>query len=226
MQLAEVGGAVLSLVSIEGEVLHQRPAAQTLCFTDCERHEIGLVGEGEARTVSLTDSAKPLQFLDIQLRVGSRTSMSGPNTTRIIDRVSQRLVALRLSRTPANPVPTREFRLMDGELVHQASADRRASRHEMFLATLGRMGRSDASPIMAEMALEGTREGIATGADHLRWETLRECLALDTASGFAALSQIAADAADLFARHAGALRAQLLEEPPQIARLEAASCRA
>jgi hypothetical protein len=54
------------------------------------------------------------------------------------------------------------------------------------------------------------------GSAHLRWQAVRECLALDTARGFALLSRIAADPADDLSTSAGALRAQLVETYPQL----------
>jgi hypothetical protein len=39
----------------------------------------------------------------------------------------------------ARPDPTRECEISNGRLLHQASGDLRASRHEMMLALLGRM---------------------------------------------------------------------------------------
>ncbi len=92
------------------------------------------------------------------------------------------------SRIAEHPGPVREYALDTGELLHQSAGDAQESRVELALALLGRMGRTDAAPLMAEIAREGS--------DHLRWQALRECIALDTATGFAALKAIAADPAD------------------------------
>ena len=59
------------------------------------------------------------------------------------------------------------------------------------------------------------------GSPHLRWQALRECLGLDSAIGFAALSAIARRSVDPLAVPAGALRAQLLEAYPQLAEVSA-----
>lgn len=85
------------------------------------------------------------------------------------------------------------------------------------MGLLARMRRQDAAPAMAEIAR-------GQGSDHLRWQALRNCLALDTAQGFSALTAIAANPADALARPAGALRAQLLEAHPQLTGLEADPC--
>lgn len=95
----------------------------------------------------------------------------------------------------------------------------RASRHEMMVALLGRMGRTEAAPEMAAMESE-------PGDDSLRWQALRECLALDTETGFRALCAVAGAAADPLAAAAGALRAQLVEAHPQLLALEDVPCRA
>jgi hypothetical protein len=79
-----------------------------------------------------------------------------------------------------------------------------------MMAALGRMGRADAAPLMAEIAL-------GDGADALRWQALRECLALDTLTGFATLSNIAGNAADALSRPAKGLRSQIVSAYPQLA---------
>jgi hypothetical protein len=66
---------------------------------------------------------------------------------------------------------------------------------------------------MAELAC-----GEASAA--LRWQALRECLALDTQTGFTALAVIAARTEDALSGPAGALRAQLIEAHPQLQEVE------
>ena len=78
-----------------------------------------------------------------------------------------------------------------------------------MMALLGRMGRSDAAPAMATIACE-------QGGTALRWQALRECLSLDTATGFAALGEVARRPDDELAAAAGALRSQLIESYPQL----------
>jgi hypothetical protein len=87
-----------------------------------------------------------------------------------------------------------------------------------MLALLGRMGRKDAAPAMAAMAREA-------GPENLRWQALREALALDAGEGFRALSGVARAADDPLAMPAGALRAQLVEAHPELLALEASPCR-
>jgi hypothetical protein len=85
-------------------------------------------------------------------------------------------------------------------VLHRSSGDLAASRRQMMLTVLGRMKCSEAVPAMAAMARE-------PGEPSLRWEALRECLALDTAAGFAALLAVARAADDPLCAPAGALRA-------------------
>ncbi|MDG2005376.1 MAG: hypothetical protein P8J20_18800 [Novosphingobium sp.] len=127
------------------------------------------------------------------------------------------LVTLRLQRRLPDLGPTREYRLADGQLVHQAAGHVRDSRIEMTMALLGRMGREDAASLLAEVALE---EGSAA----LRWQALRECLALDTLTGFTKLCAVVRSMDDELAPMAGALRSQLIEAHPQLA--EIAECHA
>ena len=112
------------------------------------------------------------------------------------------------------PLESADALLERGKLIHRAAASPAQSRYELMIALLGRMGRADAAPLLASMAL---------GPDPapLRWQALRECLGLDTATGFAALSQLARRAGDPLAAPAGALRAQLRESYPQLAQIEA-----
>ena len=131
--------------------------------------------------------------------------------------VERRLVALRLHRTARNPEPTREYDLVSGALLRQAAGDIRASRHEAALALLGRMRRGEAAPVMAAIARE-------PGDASLRWQALRECLALDTAAGFAALSGLARAEGDPLAPSARALHAQLIEAHPELRTLGSAAC--
>jgi hypothetical protein len=86
-----------------------------------------------------------------------------------------------------------------------------------MLALLGRMRRAETAPVMAAIARE-------PGDASLRWQALRECLALDTAAGLAALSYLARTGDDPLAPPAGALRAQLIETHPELHALDSAAC--
>jgi hypothetical protein len=132
--------------------------------------------------------------------------------------VERPLVALRLQRSPRDPEPSCEYDLATGALLRQAAGDARTSRHEIALALLGRMGRTEAAPVMAAIARE-------PGDAALRWQALRECLALDTAVGFVALCRIACNPDDPLAEPAEHLRRQLLETHPELRLIAPGSCR-
>ena len=115
------------------------------------------------------------------------------------------------------PAPSREYDLASGALLRQAAGDIRTSRHEAMLALLGRMGRVEAAPVMAAIARE-------PGDASLRWQALRECLALDSGTGFDALCELAGTVADPLAVPSGALRARLSEEHPALRAREPTAC--
>jgi len=215
MLLGRSGRALLVLAAREPG----QSDARTVDFSGGVRHDVVLAGEAEARVVrrdvrahgSLRMEASPLP-----LQRGSRFSVDIARECVVLDRVSRRLVSLRLLRVAEPPAVLRRYRLPDGRLLRQASGDIGESRQELMLALLGRMKRADAAPVMAQMTGEGS--------DHLRWEALRECLALDTVQGFATLTSIAGDAQDSLARSAAALRLQLLARWPQLQRLDEAPC--
>lgn len=213
LQLAQAGRAALSLVCYEARPRSFEPAA-TVCFAGGERHELCMAGAAEARFFEVLREEPGRADLECEgrcLTAGDSLAFAGARHTKIVDRLQGRLVLLRLSRTEPEPQPAREYRIADGVLVHCATGDRAESRDEMAAAVLGAMGRRDAAPGLAGIAL-------AAGSSHLRWQMLCEALALDTAIGFAALTDIAADPADDLAPPAGALRASLVERHPQLAR--------
>ena len=216
--LARSGRAQLLLQSREpGEM-----QARGHVFSDASRFDAVLAGEAEARIVRITETHEGRAQFDhehLRLRAGNRLALDLDSEALEIDRVHKRMVVLRLLRAADEPEPGREFCATSGRLLYQSAATSAASRQETIIALLGRMGRTDAAPAMAQVAL--------TGSDvSLRWQAVREALALDTATGFAALVTIARAADDPLARQAGALRAQLLETYPDLAKLETAPCRA
>ena len=119
---------------------------------------------------------------------------------------------LRLQRRTSAVDPVREYRLSDGCLVHQAAGTPRDSRLELTAALLGRMKRRDAAPMLAAMVEEH-------GSESLRWQSLRECLALDVAVGFPALCKLAEREGDPLQQPAEVLRAQLLARHPELKEL-------
>jgi hypothetical protein len=215
LQIAQRGRAALTLILYE-EQEHDPASA---CFTGGERHEAVLAGAADVRELELLAEEPGKAAIDCRTRrvvEGEVMQCEGFAHTRQVQRVYGRLVVLRLSRTEENPPETRQYSLDDGRLLHRASGCRAESQREMATALLGRMGRRDAAPILGDLAQQGS--------PHIRWQTLRECLALDAFAGFIALSKVAADPEDPLAVPAGALRAQLLETHPQLAQIEEAEC--
>jgi hypothetical protein len=189
------------------------PAARSAAFSPAEEWTVVLAGTGEGRLVERTAEGSLVQH---PLRFGPGMAL-GRNLERealLIDRVPGSLVMLRLNRRRSGAVPVREYELASGALIHQAASDPRESRMELAITLLGRMRRADAAPELAAIALEPGR------GDSLRWQAMRECLGLDTAMGFRALTTLARSADDPLAVPAGALRAQLVEQYPVLKELD------
>lgn len=217
LQIAGKGRATLGLALHDRRMLHEGGGIAT--FPHADRHEVVLAGAAELGLLATArEGGAEATIVERRRRVaaGSVLAFPGASHSRIVRRVKGRLLVLRLARIAEAPLPTRQFALPAGRLVHRASGDRRESRHELMLALLGRMGRTDAAPAMAAMTSEGS--------DHLRWQALRECLALDTSEGFRALARIADDRADPLAAQAEALRAALVEAHPELRAVEHTPC--
>ena len=189
----------------------------TVTFSDAERHEAVLAGEARGRIVRRQGQFGRFAERPLVLGAGARLAFDLREEAPQVLASERRLVSLRLHRSAPNPDPTREYDLATGALLRQSAGGIRMSRHEIMLALLGRMRRADAAPVMAAIARE-------PGDDSLRWQALRECLALDTATGFAALRDLARTAGDPLAAQALALQARLVEAHPVLRTFEAASC--
>lgn len=208
MLLAREGRAMLSLVAREPG-RHERRAVG---FDGVQRHELVLGGKGAGRVVTRPDAT--LRFEPCVLQPAVSLALDGREKALLVDEVETRLVSLRIDLLPETPIAAREYSIETGEFLHQSTGDAQESREELALAILGRMGRGDAVPLMAEFAREGS--------DHLRWQALRECIALDTAAGMTLLRAIANNAADSLNRPAAALLGELYATHPQLTMLEAA----
>lgn len=210
------GTTTLTLQAIDGAGLARRPQPASAAFTPSETWEHVLAGEARAETITVAAAdAHRADFARtaLQLAPGVVHHRAGEREVVMLHTVPRTLVSLKLQRRSSGCTVTREYALDDGALLHQAAGSPRDSRLELSAALLGRMGRTDAAPLLAAMAEE-------QGHTSLRWQALRECLALDTGQGFAALSRIARRAADPLADPAGALRAQLIESHPQLAKVD------
>ena len=212
--LAQSGNVTLSLVAVED--LRIRPAAKSASFWPGEAWEVVLAGTANAELIerrSPSDDGADLRHLQTKLQPGKVVCRDASRQALVVRDVQGCLVSLRLQRRSERAGVTREFALEDGRLLHQAAGNPRDSRIELMMAALGRMGRADAAPLFAEIAS-------GEGAEALRWQALRECLALDTLTGFTTLTIIAGNAADALSGPAEGLRSQLVSAYPQLAGIE------
>lgn len=212
LMIARHAAATLVLQVFDGAGLARKPAPVSAVFPPTDTLERVLAGSAEAiqvRIVAQRPDGADLDREAITLQPGSIRHRIGTAEAQLLQWAPAQLVTLKLQRRTSTAQVTREYRLSDGVLLHQAAGCPRDSRLELSAALLGRMGRSDAAPLLAAMAEEH-------GSTSLRWQALRECLALDSAAGLAALCRIARNAGDPLAAQAGALRAQLLKSYPQL----------
>lgn len=214
--LVRSGNVMLTLCAIDGEAFAAQPGASHAGFWPGESWEHVLAGSAWSDLVERrggSDDRAVLHTRAIRLEPGRVICRDADRQALIHREISGTLVTLRLQRRRPRAGPSREYALTDGRLAHQVAGNPRDSRLELMMALLGRMKRRDAAPLIA-----GIAQG--EGSEALRWQALREGLALDTATGFAALCRVAADAADPLAAPAGALRSQLIETYPQLARID------
>ncbi len=216
LMLASGGNCMLNLVALDGVKLGAVPAARTASFAPAEVWEVVLQGSGSGRLVERCGEA--ITAHPLELAAGLALGREAGREALLLDRVDGAMLMLRLQRRHDTVQPRREYALNDGRMLRQACATPLESRHEVAVALIGRMGRKDAAPLLAEIARDEDH------GDSLRWQALRECLALDTRTGFWTLTAIARAGSDRLAVPAGALRAQLLESYPQLAEVEL--CRA
>lgn len=215
IQLASSGRAQLLLQAREpGEY-----KSEIASYSDNLRFDAVLAGEAKARIIRIHGPEELVGFSEEPIAIcgGTRLAFDCTGEMLMAEKVERRLVTLRLLQAAPEPRPVREYCRKTGRLMHRSAGKLSSSRREMMTALLGRMERADAAPVLADIALR-------PGEDSLRWQALRECLALDTAEGFGALIAIARNADDPLAGDAGALRAQLVEAHSQLRELEKSQC--
>lgn len=210
--LAQGGLATLGIQVLSGAALARLAPPRSVCFAPTRSWDRVLAGTAQVRLFhasAATATRARLHWRDRMIAPGDVLQRQGRTAAMTYRAVPGSLVLLRLQSRYGQGEPAREYLIESGELVHQAAATPRDSRLELAAAVLGRMGRSDAAPLLAALAA-------APGAEGLRWQCLREALALDSRTGFAALSGIAQDRADPLAEPAGALRTRLCAAWPQL----------
>jgi hypothetical protein len=214
--IARHGTANLVVQAIDGAGLARKPEPAAVNFSPSETWEQVMAGSAEVERVLLVGQRPGGAVLTrepMRLLPGMVSHRFGQSEAQLLRRVPGSLVTLKLQRRIGADDVVRQYSLADGNQLHQSAASPRDSRLELTAALLGRMGRRDAAPLLAAMVEE-------EAAAPLRWQALRECLALDTGPGFAALCRLAAHPDDPLAAPAGALRAQLLESYPQLGALQ------
>ncbi len=212
MQLLSEHTASLSLAVYEELAENVRPTSAI--FSDREQHEIIIAGQAEGLFSSVDPATGTITNDEMGVVQGDTLKFDCIREVRQWTKVKGRLVILQLSRTPENAGPTREIRLSDGALLLQSDGEKRVSQSSMALAVLGALGRTDAIP-----ALEALTD---SGPAHLRWEAVRQMIALDPFRGIAALDRLAADDTDELASPAGRVAEQLRAQYPSLRKGRAA----
>lgn len=223
--LAAAGDASLSLALIDGTAwtAARDPKAPDLAaFQPGTLHAVVVAGAARGRILrNRSDDptrarieARPLAFAP-----GTAFSIDGERQALALDAIEGLLLTLRLHRGPRGDTPARQYDTASGALVHQAASGRDDSQTELMMALLRAMGRADAAPVLAQLA--------RTGAPPARWQALRECLALDSATGFAVLLEVARRGDDPLCAPARKLADSLASQHPALALLgEDRLCRA
>ncbi|MBV7264678.1 hypothetical protein [Erythrobacter ani] len=219
VQLMQSGEATLSLLAYERRDQSGPEEPQTALFSDRESREIVLSGSARSvlhRRENGTSAESKIATIHADWREGCVIVMTGLHETRQVLDVRGSLVLLQLSRTPRRPRSSREFRLADGALMRSVSGDKSASEKQMALAVIGAMHHGLALDLMADRARDQNED-----AD-VRWEAVRQTLALNTQRGMDLLAELRASPRDQLARPAADLEQHLFHTKPK---LEEFSCR-
>ena len=223
--LAAAGEASLSLALIDGTAWNaaRDPEAPDLAaFQPGSLNAVVVGGAGRGRILCnrSDDPARArIEARPLALDCGSAFAIAGEREALALDAIDGLLLTLRLYRSPIGDTPARQYDIASGALVHQAASGRADSQAELMMALLRAMGRSDAAPTLATLA--------RSGAPPARWQALRECLALDSATGFAALLEVAGQADDPLCAPARSLAESLAAQHPALAQMrEDLLCRA
>lgn len=211
IRLAGSGGASLALAVFAPRALRE---PRSVLFEDGEAHEMILAGTGTALCHRI--GLEGLTRATIRCAPGTRLVRRGTNEARQIVEVTRPLLMLQLLREAPTPAPSREIALSDGALLKTISGCKQTSQRMMALGVLGALEHRPALGAMAQLAS-------ASGAERdLRWEALRQVLALDSAQGLALLAELAVRAEDALGPPAAQLRRDLIAAHPELGTLEPA----
>ncbi len=209
--LGQAGDASLALVARSGAALAKAPAPTSATFSPARQWLRVIAGSANAALVEVGPSGAPA-VRSFDLAPGDVLARDALREALHFKSIPATLVTLELTRRDRRADVARELALADGALLRQSASDPRDSRLELMAALLGRMGRTDAAPTLAALAQ-------ARAPMPLRWQALREALALDTRAGFAALGALAQAPGEPLAAAARDLRARLITDHPQLREL-------
>lgn len=215
--LAAEGDASLSLAVVDGALWRaaRDPAAPDLAaFQPGTLHAVVVGGTASGRVLRNRSNDPARAQIDtrtIAFAPGTAFTIEGEREALALDAIDGLLLTLRLYRRPAGNAPARQYDIASGALIHQAAGEQGDSRAELMMALLRAMERGDAASTIAALA--------RSGAPPARWQALRECLALDTATGFAALIEVAGQADDPLCVPARRLTETLAAQHPALARM-------
>ncbi len=155
LQIAARGHATLSLVLQDQDAGAEHVIAT---FADADQREVVLTGKASACLFEIVAEERDRVILNsvrTELQSGARMKCTGPRQSRLIQPSHDSLLTLRLARTAGSPRPTRRVDVRSGRIVHRASGNAADSRAELAMLLLGRMGRSDALPVLAARTRTG-----------------------------------------------------------------------
>lgn len=187
MRLMRAGGTCLDIVAFEsGGSDTRRHGAVT--FIDSESHDLVLRGSLKGRWCRLqrTGGEQTLEVSHMEIAEGAILISNTETTWQPIGANGSALV-LRLSRQPALPSPTRTYSIEDGTLLRIADGGKAASERLMAVSILGAIGDDCALERLRHVAADRKEE------PHIRWEAIRQTLALDARSGEALLIELDRD---------------------------------
>jgi hypothetical protein len=208
LRLIEQGRACLTLTALAPRAHCVSPTA---LFEDAVVHEMVVAGAGAALVYRLAGAVLTTEAL--RLAPGVDLVRVGPDTARQITAITRPLLLLQISCEAASPGPSREIAVDDGRLITAISGCKQTSQQVMALGVLGALEHRAGIGAMARVARDVSR------ARDLRWEALRQVLALDAASGLALLAALVEDPADALAAPAAATQQQLRAARPDLAPL-------
>lgn len=188
-----------------------RAVSPTALFEDCMAHEMVVAGTGRALVHRLDQGQ--LTTAEVACEPGTRMTRTGPQDARQIIAVTRPLLLLQLTQAAAHPAPSREIALADARVIMAISGCKRSSQQMMALGVLGALAHR---PALTELEL--LARDLAAQRE-LRWEAVRQVLALDAARGLALIGALAGSRADTLAVPAAALQQQLLAAQPDLAAL-------